>query len=375
MKNFYRAMIELLKNRESFAVATIFDKTGSAPRAEGAKMIVRKDGSIIGTIGGGRLEASAIDLAKQSIPSGRTLIQSFNLTGKDASLSDMICGGSGEILVDVIDGKNDDNLDIYTEVAKITEKNGKGWLVTLLGKNNGSGGVERQQCLVKPDKTLVGTVSCSPYLLEKLVAGPAKITLHSEAFNEQRFLVEPLRQGGTVYLFGAGHVSQKVAALSESVGFRTIVLDDRAEFANQERFPEPIETMVIDNFRKLPQLGIDGDSYLVIVTRGHLYDKDVLEQLLRSGAAYIGMIGSRGKRDLVYQEIIGHGFTQEELDRVYSPIGTNIRAETPEEIAISIVGELVRVRAEKNDGARRQDKGSDAPPCCRIEEGKTGQKA
>jgi xanthine dehydrogenase accessory factor len=375
MKNFYRAMVELLKNRESFAVATIFDKTGSAPRAEGAKMIVRKDGSIIGTIGGGRLEASAIDLAKQSIPSGRTVIQSFNLTSKDASLSDMICGGSGEILVDVIDGKNDNNLNIYSEVAKITEKNGTGWLVTLLGKNNGSGGLERQQCLVKPDKTLVGTVSCSPYLLEKLVAGPAKITLHSEAFNEQRFLVEPLRQGGTVYLFGAGHVSQKVAALSESVGFRTVVLDDRAEFANQERFPEPIETMVIDNFRKLPRLGIDGDSYLVIVTRGHLYDKDVLEQLLRSGAAYIGMIGSRGKRDLVYQEIINNGFTQEELDRVYSPIGTNIRAETPEEIAISIVGELVKVRAEKNGGAGKQDKGSDATPCCRIGEGNAGQTA
>ena len=374
MKNFYRAMAELLKNGESFAVATIFDKTGSAPRAEGAKMIVRSNGSIIGTIGGGRLEASAIQLARESIPSGRTMIQSFNLTGKDASLSDMICGGAGEILVDVIDAKNDESLNIYTEVAKITEKNGKGWLVTLLGKNDGAGGLERQQCLVKADKTLIGRVSCSPYLLEKLVAGPAKITLHSEAFDEQRFLVEPLRQGGTLYLFGAGHVSQKVAALSESVGFRTIVLDDRAEFANQERFPEPIETMVIDNFRHLPQLGIDANSYLVIVTRGHLYDKDVLEQLLRSGAAYIGMIGSRGKRDLVYQEIIGHGFTREELDRVYSPIGTDIAAETPEEIAVSIVGELIRVRAEKNGSRKIKNNGSDATPCCRIGEGKPGQK-
>lgn len=366
MKNLYRAMAELLGNRESFAVATIFDKTGSAPRAEGAKMIVRANGSIIGTIGGGRLEASAIDLAQRSIPLTRTMIQSFSLTGRDAALSDMICGGSGEILVDVIDAKNEDNLKIYTEVAEITEHNGRGWLVTLLGKTNEAGGLERQQCLVKGDKTLVGRVNCSPYLLEKLVAGPAKISLHADAFDEQRFLVEPLRQGGTVFLFGAGHVSQKVAALSESVGFRTIVLDDRADFANQDRFPPPIETRVIENFKKLPELGIDADSYLVIVTRGHLFDRDVLEQLLRSGAAYIGMIGSRGKRELVYREIISHGFTREELDAVYSPIGTNIGAETPEELGISIVGELVKVRSERNNGGRKRDKGSDATPCCRI---------
>lgn len=366
MKNLYRAMAELLRNGESFAVATIFDKTGSAPRAEGAKMIVRPDGSIIGTIGGGRLEARAIDLARQSIPLARTVIQSFSLTGRDAALSDMICGGSGEILVDVIDANNEDNLKIYTEIAEITEHNGTGWLVTLLGKTNEAGGLERQQCLVKGDKTLVGTVTCTPYLLEKLVAGPAKISLHAEAFDGQRFLVEPLRQGGTLFLFGAGHVSQKVASLSESVGFRTIVLDDRADYANQDRFPPPIETRVIDSFTKLPELDMDGDSYLVIVTRGHLFDKDVLEQVLRSGAAYIGMIGSRGKRELVYREIISHGFTREELDAVYSPIGTDIGAETPEELAISIVGELVNVRSKRNNGSRKRDRGSDATPCCRI---------
>jgi len=359
-------MFEFLRQGESFAVVTIFDKSGSAPRTEGAKMVVRLDGSIVGTIGGGSLEASAIDLAREIISAKKTVIQVFNLTGKDAAASDMICGGAGEILVDFIDAADDNNLKVYADAAEIAANNKKGWLITVLGKTNEITGISRQQCLVKPDKTLIGSVNCNPYLLEKLIAGPAKISLHAEAFDEHRFLVEPLRQGGTVYIFGAGHVSQKIAPLSESVGFRTVVMDDRSDYANRERFPDPIETRVIDSFKKMPELDIDEDSYLVIVTRGHLFDKDVLEQVLRSKAAYIGMIGSRGKRDLVYEEIISHGFTREELERVYSPIGTNIGAETPEELALSIVGELVKVRSEKN-AHKKKDKGSDSTSCCRIQ--------
>ncbi len=367
MRELYNAMLELLQQGESFAVATIFDKSGSAPRAEGAKMIVRADGSIIGSIGGGRLEAGAISLAREIIAARKTVVQSFDLTSTDAAASDMICGGSGEILVDFIDADDANNLKIYTEVAELASQGRKGWLITLLGKAIESNGIGRQQCLVKPDKTLIGNVTCNPYLLEKLIAGPAKISIHSEAFDEHRFLVEPLRRAGTVYIFGAGHVSQKIARLSETVGFRTTVMDDRADYANRERFPEPITIKVIDSFKKLPLLGIDEDSYLVIVTRGHLFDKDVLGQVLRSGAAYIGMIGSRSKRELVYAELLQHGFTKEELESVYSPIGTNIGAETPEELAVSIVGELVKVRAEMNR-QKETDKCGDSGHCCRIQQ-------
>jgi len=361
MKKLYEAMAELLRQNESFVVATMFDKSGSAPRSEGAKMVVRADGSIIGSVGGGRLEAEAIQLALEVIRARKTVVQSFNLTSRDAAGSDMICGGVGEILIDFIDASDENNLKIYAEAADILASGRKGWLITILGQPAESGEVSRQQCLVKADKTLIGNVTCDPYLLEKLIAGPAKITLHSEVFDDQRFLMEPLRVGGTLYIFGAGHVSQKIAPLSESVGFKTIVIDDRADFANRERFPEPVETRVIDSFKELPNLEIDADSYLVIVTRGHLFDRHVLEQVLRSPAAYVGMIGSGSKRDLTYKEMMGRGFTQEELARVYCPIGTEIGAETPEELGISIVGELVKVRAEKT-AARRKE----STPCCKI---------
>jgi xanthine dehydrogenase accessory factor len=362
MENLYEMMVSLLERGENFAVATLFDKTGSAPRSDGAKMVVRTDGSIAGTIGGGRLEAEAIGLAKEMIGARKTAVHSFDLTSKDAAGSDMICGGVGEILIDFIDAGDANNLKVYAEAADIVKRGKRGWLITILGKSAEDGGVSRQQCLVKPDRSLVGEVTCDPYLLEKLIAGPAKITLHSEIFDDQRFLVEPLREGGTVYIFGAGHVSQKIAPLSESVGFKTIVMDDRADFANRERFPEPVEARVVETFKKLPELDIDENSYLIIVTRGHLFDKHVLEQVLRSGAAYVGMIGSRNKRELIYEEMVSHGFTREELSRVYCPIGTAIGAETPEELAVSIVGELIKVRAEKS----APKKEGPAAPCCEI---------
>ncbi len=364
MKGLYDAAVNLLARKENFAMVTIFDRSGSAPRAKGAKMIVREDGSIIGTIGGGRLEADAVDMAKKAIKAQKSAIQPFDLSGKDVAGADMICGGSGQVLIDFT-GADDNNLKIYGEAVQIVGARGKAWLVTVLQETAGTEGIDSQRCLVKPNGQLVGTISCDPYLMEKLTAGPAKISIHSEAFDGLRFLVEPLRHGGFVYLFGAGHVSQKIAALAESVGFRTVVLDDRADYANRERFPDVTEIMVIDSFKELPRLPIDEDSYLVIITRGHLYDKYVLEQALRTKAAYVGMIGSRRKRDLIYKEVMNHGFTEDDLKCVFAPIGTDIGAETPEELAVSIVGELIKVRSERN-GNKEKPRNGETAPCCRI---------
>jgi xanthine dehydrogenase accessory factor len=167
------------------------------------------------------------------------------------------------------------------------------------------------------------------------------------AVEGKRFFVEPTFLPGTVYLFGAGHVSRPVAELAASVNFRIVVLDDRSDFANNERFPKADQIIVIPSYDDLfAGLDIGKDSYLVIVTRGHLHDKTVLEQSLRTKAGYIGMIGSRRKQHLVYEELLGKGFTEDDLKRVYNPIGLDICAETPEEIAVSIVAELIKVRSQ-----------------------------
>lgn len=150
----------------------------------------------------------------------------------------------------------------------------------------------------------------------------------------------------TAFIFGAGHVAKAVEPILRFVNFKTKVIDDRPEFANRERFPEADDVVVIESFKNAYQnLETDEDSYIVIITRGHMGDYDVLKQSLRRPNAYIGMIGSRNKVATVYSMLREEGFSQEELDKVYSPIGVDIAAETPEEIAISIAAEMIKVRA------------------------------
>lgn len=162
----------------------------------------------------------------------------------------------------------------------------------------------------------------------------------------KRLLVEPFYAPDAVYLFGAGHVARHTASLAANVGFRTVVLDDRAELANADRFPAADEVHVLPSFHEpMQRVAIDGRSYVVIVTRGHSHDKTVLSHALRTKACYIGMIGSRRKRDSIYRLLLEEGFQQRDIDRVHCPIGLSIGAETPEEIAVSIVGELIQVRA------------------------------
>jgi xanthine dehydrogenase accessory factor len=133
------------------------------------------------------------------------------------------------------------------------------------------------------------------------------------------------------------------------VGFRTVVLDDREEFADRGRFPWVDEIHVLESFeRAMDGLVINDESYLVLVTRGHAHDRTVLAQALRTTAGYIGMIGSRRKREAIYAALLEAGFTPRDLERVHCPIGLDIGAETPEEIAVSILAELIQMRARKH---------------------------
>jgi xanthine dehydrogenase accessory factor len=129
------------------------------------------------------------------------------------------------------------------------------------------------------------------------------------------------------------------------VGFKVVVIDDRPEFADPEKFPKAEDVHYYSFDSVMERLPVDGSSYVVIMTRGHSHDKTVLAQALKSPAGYIGMIGSRRKISIIFGKLLEQGFTQEQLDRVHSPIGIDIGAETPEEIAVSIIAELIKVRA------------------------------
>jgi len=159
--------------------------------------------------------------------------------------------------------------------------------------------------------------------------------------------IERIDLTNRVILFGAGHVSDYVARLAKMVGFHVTVIDDREEFANKERFPEA-DSVIVDGLETVfDQLVVTPASYIVILTRGHLFDKTVLEKSIETEAGYIGMIGSKRKRNLIYQSLLDKGVSKETLEKVYSPIGVAINAQTPEEIAVSIVAELIQERAQQ----------------------------
>lgn len=182
--------------------------------------------------------------------------------------------------------------------------------------------------------------------LDMRCGGDADVSIEYIDAKKPERLIADFDTKATAFIFGAGHVGQALEPILRYVNFTTRVIDDRPDFANRERFPDADEVVVIDSFLDAYQgMETDADSYVVIVTRGHSGDYDVLKQTLERTTAYIGMIGSRNKVGEVYRMLREDGFKQEDLDRVYSPIGTNIFAETPEEIAISIAGEMIKVRA------------------------------
>jgi xanthine dehydrogenase accessory factor len=309
-------------------------------------MIVRPGGAIIGTIGGGVLEARVQQMARQVLTSRVSLVEEFNLTAEEAGNMGMICGGGLRVLIQYVDASDPSNLMLYKAVADVPAKRRRSWLATSVPANGSSPEVPQQWLVSSDGLVAAGLGPKEPAHVSSLmrVRQPEIIELGGETF-----FVEPLWGESIVYIFGAGHVSQKLAPLTRMVGFRTVVLDDRSEYANRKLFESADEIIVPDSFETAMEgLAIDEESYLVLVTRGHSHDKTRLRQALGTRAGYIGMIGSRRKRDGIYADLTREGFDSSHFKRVHSPIGLSIGAETPEEIAVSIVAELIEARTGRD---------------------------
>ncbi|MHC1727008.1 MAG: XdhC family aldehyde oxidoreductase maturation factor [Syntrophobacteraceae bacterium] len=344
--NIFTNIVDLLAEGENFVLALVLTRTGSAPRSAGARMIIRTDGSIIGTVGGGVLEAAVRRMAVQLFQDKKSRFERFALDGEGAGRIGMICGGNVEVMLQFLDSSASGHLDLYRELAAALGDRKRAWLITRIGPDN-----EKRfpaQCLISDNSLIAGEFEYGPEVISELAKARGYLPVVVETGFE-RFLVEPLSSMGTVYIFGAGHVGQALASLTGQVGFRTVVLDDREEFANRQRLSSADEVVVLKSFAKgFDGLHIGQDSYIVILTRGHVHDGVVLSRALKTSAGYIGMIGSRRKRDVLYDSLGREGFTADDFKRVHSPIGLAIGAETPEEIAVSILAELIQSRAGKN---------------------------
>lgn len=329
------SLIAVLDQGESAVIGVIIRSSGSAPRTSGARMLVRFDGTLVGTLGGGALEGGCLVKAKELLDNPATDTYAelyFDLSNTTAAAEGMVCGGEVSVLLQKVTPAL---LEDFVQLRDDFRRGGQPMLVTGLPVN----GDGPQLCF------LHGSGDCAlvPALKNEILRKKRRAKFLM-SYEEQDYFVEPLILPGTLYLLGAGHVALATAYLASFTGFEVVVMDDRDEFANSERYPGAKEVKVLDTFTDcLPTLG--ADDFVVIVTRGHLHDRDVLAQALRTDAGYIGMIGSAKKRKGVYTSLIKEGFTTMDLERVYSPIGLSIGSDTPEEIGLSIVAEMVKVRA------------------------------
>ncbi len=356
MQDIYSEIVKALGRKEKLALATLITRVGSAPRAAGAKYLIKEDGTSLGSIGGGCVEAEVWQAAPEVMMKGQGRVLHFNLTSEQLAEGGLICGGNIEIFLEPL---KEEFLNIYQEVIKIKQKGGAAILVTPITVDDAFSKEGNSKMLMKTSGEKIGFLFCGEKVEERILGkgdallrgnNPTVMVFHSEEkdspWEKMEVLLEPVFSESTVYIFGGGHVSQQLAPLAKRVSFKVVVIDDREMFSNRERFPEADEVIVSEFEKSFNHLNIDDSSYIVIVTRGHLYDGFVLEQAIKTNARYVGMIGSKKKIQTLYRNLIRKGISEETLNRVNAPIGVDINSETPEEIAVSIVAELIKVRGE-----------------------------
>lgn len=329
---------ELLRAGEPAVLVTILHSEGSAPRHTGTRALQTRSG-FEGTVGGGILEAEAMRAARECLITGRSARRSFALDASSPE-TDMVCGGYMEVLCEYL---RPNQADMFAQADELLRRGERGlWVVTLTGDGDA----------VSPERRLdTDGDDASRPLLERAKNRPGLIA-SDESGGPSRY-VEPLDAPPVLLLCGGGHVALETARLAHSCGFVVDVADDREAFANAERFPLARRCFVLPNFAGLAEAcGIGPRHYIAIMTRGHAHDREALAQALATPARYVGMIGSRSKREHVFAALRESGVPSERLARVRCPIGLPILAETPQQIAVSIVAELLAERMGTLDRLR-----------------------
>lgn len=340
MAAFLEEAVQLLNEGESIVMASIVASSGSTPRGQGSKMMVRRDGSIIGSIGGGRVEGMVMEAARELFETRQSLIRYYALNDDEVAGIGMACGGDVTVYTEYIDAQDAEGIAALTRAVAMQLRNQRAWLITRVDHaGRGGFGVYTPEDGIHADWPEEVVLACG-------------VKNRMLEVNGERFFIERLTGVDRAYIFGGGHIGQALAPILHALDFYTVILDDRAEFCSAGRFPEADERVQGFSEDVFHQLAFDERSYIVVITRGHVHDKDVLRLSLQYApeAAYIGMIGSRKKRFDLYDELLQEGFHYGELHDVHAPIGLPIGAQTPEEIAVCIAAEMIEVRARRNRG-------------------------
>ena len=346
MNNPFISIADYLKKGRRMVLARIIRQSGSTPRRLGTGFLVFEDGSIRGTIGGGAVEHRVIEAAKQVFTRKQSQILKFRLTGTEVAETDMICGGTVDVFLEPLSPHNRCTCIVFEKIQQILSGNCRARYFTLVADGIPET-ADDCRLVIDSEDTLTGRLDLDQKTERPIydnLTGGIETDLIPLGSPERALFLEVFGPEDLLLLFGGGHVSGCVAPLAQRVGFKVWVIDDRDEFANKERFPDAERVVVAPFGEVFEQLTVNKRTYIAIITRGHIHDHDVLKAALATDAAYIGMIGSTRKRDMIYHALIEAGIARERLAEVHSPIGLDIGGDTPEEIAVSIVGQLIQVK-------------------------------
>lgn len=368
----YKEILKHLEAHTPLVMATIMEQKGSAPRTAGSKMLILPDASIAGTIGGGLYEAQIIESALElhanmtadhspAHKSRKGRLHTFDLQSPAFPADmDMICGGALLVLLECI--PDVPQVHAHYAAACAFAAQGENFVdIAHISPTSEKTMVQVARTLLLPahQHTLPSVHDLPSHVLQNAGAWQGARP-HCCSHLGEEYMFEYGAQPFCLYIFGGGHVSLELSRLTTHLNFATTVLDDREEFAHAARFPQATTQLLPlldqDTVQAwLEQQALGPHSGIVIVTRGHAHDREVLKAALANPgggrAGYIGMIGSKSKRQGVYDHLLQHGFSSNDFVRIHSPIGLSIDAESPQEIAVSIAAELIQWRAGQTDEA------------------------
>jgi xanthine dehydrogenase accessory factor len=357
--------VRTLEGGKQFALATVVNVRGSTPREVGAKMIVRSDGQF-GTIGGGCGEAEVFRKARLLLGEGTgARLAEVDLTGDFEQQEIGTCGGIMDVFIEL--WSPDKDLPMARKLADSARRNLPGALLSMVDPGTPARAALGARAVLDPsdssssdaprplglegaalDRINEQVTDAIPGLLEIDSGGTLRPTTRIDAHGSALLFVDPISGAQRLIIAGAGHIAQPLATLGSMLGFHVTVIDDRAQFANRERFPTADEIMVRPFRAAIDSLWLDRHCYVISVTRGHAFDDAVVRAALRQAERdpriFIGMIGSRRRVKTTLERIGGDGVDRALLEQIHAPLGVDIGAETPEEIAVSIIGEVIRER-------------------------------
>ena len=321
-------------------LATVISTSGSTPASAFSKMLMKNGGNTwVGTVGGGCLEADVLQAAKRLFKEDKAEILNFHLN-EDEFVQGLICGGSLDVLVEPI---TKDDIPFIEDVSRRRNTGEDSVVATLLTKN---GEILLKQ-IINSEKDIFKAATPEvehASIIEELHKVFRRNVTKRVTVSNGELILEPIAGTPGLIIFGGGHVSRYITKSSAMAGFRVTVVDDRKQYAIPERFPEASETLAIEFAEAFNVLQIKSSTYIVVVTRGHQYDEDILEQAVKTPARYIGMIGSKRKVLKTYEHLMQRGITSEMLMQVQAPMGIEIGATTGEEIGVSVVAQLIAIR-------------------------------